>query len=72
MLFTNPANISLFKVNNGNTKKSCGICSNLTIETPVWPQCRSGVFFVNFEYISHLFHMFLQLPGTSKCFLGEY
>ena len=29
-----PANIYMFKVNNRNTKKKCGICSELTIKTP--------------------------------------
>ena len=29
-----PANISLFKVNNRNTRKRCEICSKLTIKTP--------------------------------------
>ena len=29
-----PANIYLFKVNNRNGRKSCEICSNLTIKTP--------------------------------------
>ena len=30
----NPANISLFKVNNRNTRKRFEICSKLTIKTP--------------------------------------
>ena len=29
-----PANIYLFKINNGNGKKRCEICSKLTIKTP--------------------------------------
>ena len=29
-----PANIYLFKVNNGNTRKKYKICSKLTIKTP--------------------------------------
>ena len=28
------ANINLFKVNNVNTIKRCGICSNITAKTP--------------------------------------
>ena len=28
------ANIYLFKVSNRNTRKSCEMCSNLTIKTP--------------------------------------
>ena len=30
------ANIYLFKVNNRNTRKTCVLCSKLTIETPEW------------------------------------
>ena len=55
-----PANIYLFKVNNRNSRKKCGICSKLTIKTPErrhWR--RSDVFIVNFEHISHLFLVFL-------------
>ena len=29
-----PANIYLFNVNNGDSKKRCEICSNVTIKTP--------------------------------------
>ena len=60
----------MFKVNNRN-KKSCEICSKLTIKSSErrrW--CRYGVFIVNFEHISHLFLVFLLLTYTSKCFLG--
>ena len=39
-----PANISLFKVNNRNTRRRCEICSKLTIETPEWRRAR--VFFL--------------------------
>ena len=31
---TNPAAIYLFKVNNGNTRTECDICSELTTKTP--------------------------------------
>ena len=51
-----PTNICLLKVNNRNIRKRCEICSKLTIKTPERRHCRrSGVFFVNFELISHLF-----------------
>ena len=59
----NPGNIYLFKVNNGNTRERCEICSELTIETPEQRQWRrSDVFILNFEHISHLFLVFLLLP----------
>ena len=51
-----PANIYLFKVTNRSIRKTCEICSKLTIKTPEPSQWRpSGVFIVNFEHISHLF-----------------
>ena len=31
---SNQANIYLFKVNNGNTRKRCETCSKLIIKTP--------------------------------------
>ena len=56
------ANIYLFQVNNRNNRKSCEICSKLTIKTPEQRQwSRSGVFIVNFEHNSHLFLVFLLL-----------
>ena len=58
----NPVSIYLFKFNNRNTRPRCEICSKLTIKTPErrhWR--RSGVFIVNFEYISHLALWFLFL-----------
>ena len=57
-----PANIYLFKVNNRNTRKRCGICSELTIKTR--ERChgrRSGAFIGNFEHIPNLFLVFLLL-----------
>ena len=57
-----PAHIFLFKVSNRNTRKRCEICSKLIIKTPErhhWR--RSGVFIVNFEYISHIFLVLLLL-----------
>ena len=56
----NLANIYLFKVTNKNNRKRCEIYSKLTIKTPERRQRRySGVFMVNFEYISQLFLVFL-------------
>ena len=54
--------IYLLKVNNGNTRIGCEMCSKLTIKTPErrhWQ--RSDVFIVDFEHISHLVLMFLLL-----------
>ena len=56
-----PANTYLFKVNNRKTEKSCEICSKLTIKTPERRQPRRSGIFINFEYISHLFLVFLLL-----------
>ena len=50
----------MFKVNNRNNRTRCEICSKLTIKTPE-RQRRSGVFIVNFEYMSHLVLVFLLL-----------
>ena len=56
------ANTDLFKVDNGSTRERYEICSKLTIKTPERRQLRrSGVFIVNFDYISHLFLVFLLL-----------
>ena len=53
-----PVSIYLLKV---NTRTKCEICSKLPIKTPEQRQwCRSGVFIVNFEHISHLL-LFLLL-----------
>ena len=46
------ANTYLFKV-NANTRKKYELCPKLTIE------CRSIVFILNFEHVSHLFQMLL-------------
>ena len=57
-----PAGIYLLKVDKRNSRTRCEICLKLTIKTPErrqWP--RSGVFIVNFEYISHLVLLFLLL-----------
>ena len=53
------ANIYLFKVNDRNPRKRCGICSKLTIKTP--ERHRSDICIVNFEHISHHFLAFLLL-----------
>ena len=56
------AGIYLLKVNNRNTRTRCEIYSKLTIKTPERRQWRrSGVFIVNFEYISRLALVFLLL-----------
>ena len=50
----------MFKVNSRKTRARCEICSKLTIKTPERHQwCCSGVFIVNFEYISYLFRVFI-------------
>ena len=51
----------LFKVNDGNSRVRCKLCSKLT-KTQERRQWRaSGVFIVNFEHISHLILVFLLL-----------
>ena len=53
-----PVGNCMFKVNSGNTKARCEICSNLTVKTPGL-NCRfSGVFIVNFGHISHIVLLF--------------
>ena len=50
-----------------NSRKRCEISSKLTIKTPERRQCcRSGVFIVNFEHISHLVPVFLLLTLNNK------
>ena len=57
-----PVGIYLLINNNRNTRTRFEICSKLTIKTPERRQwCRSGVFIVNFEHISHLALVFLLL-----------
>ena len=52
--------IYLLKVNNGNTRTRCKICSKLTIKRPERRHWRRSVtFIVNFEHISHLVIVFL-------------
>ena len=61
-----PANIYLFKVNYGNTRKRCEICSKLAIKTPE----RRHVFIANFEHISHLFLVFPLLTLNKYMLVG--
>ena len=69
IIVENLGNIYLFKVNNRNTRRRCEICSTiriaivkLTIKTPDRRYWRPfGVFFVNFEHISHILLAFLLL-----------
>ena len=50
-----PVGINMFKVNNRNTRTRCEVSSKLTIKTPERRHGRrSGVFIVDFQYISHL------------------
>ena len=67
-----PVSIYMFKVKNRNTSTKCELCSKLTIKkperrlTPILPvgigvRRHSGVIVANFEYISHLFLVFLLL-----------
>ena len=45
--------IHLFKVNNGNNRKMCEICSKLTTNMPEWRQrCPSDFSVINFEHIA--------------------
>ena len=57
----------MFKVNNGNTRPRCKICSKLTIKTPgrrKW--YLSGVLIINFEHISYLILGFLYKVNNTK------
>ena len=57
-----PTNINLFKVKNINARKKREICSKLTMKTPERHHWRcSGAFIVKFQYISHLFLVFILL-----------
>ena len=59
LLMSFQGGIYLFKVNNGNTRTLCEICSKLTVKTRDWCQWRrSDVFINNFEHISHIFWCF--------------
>ena len=52
--------IYMLKVNYRNTRIRCEIGSRLTIKIPP-ERILSGIFIVNFEYISHLVLVFLLL-----------
>ena len=57
-----PTGNYMFTANNRNTRTKCEIHSKLTIKIPeLQGWCRSGVFIVNFEHISHLALVFLLL-----------
>ena len=47
-----PAGYYMFKVNNRNTKKKCGICSKLIIKKPERRQWYSSVSTLNFEQVN--------------------
>ena len=54
----------MLKVNYRNARPRCEMFSKLAIKTPERRQwCRSGVFIVNFEHISHHALVFLLLTG---------
>ena len=58
-LDSNPADIYLFKVKNGDSRTICEICSKLIIkitERRYWPH--PGVFIFNFEQISQINQLF--------------
>ena len=72
VLNASPVGIYLLKVNNGNARTRCEMCSKLTVYTPeqrYWH--RSGVFIVNFEHISHLVLMFLLLTLNMYLLAGS-
>ena len=56
MNITYPVNIYLFKVNYWKTRKTCEICSKLTIKTPERRQWRHSVFFLFLTL--NIFHTF--------------
>ena len=66
-----PANIHMLRINDRNIRKRCELFSKLTRNTPEQRQWRrSGVFILNFEYISHLFAAFLWLTLNMYFFGG--
>ena len=52
--YISPAGIYSFKVNNGNTRTICQICSKLTMK-------RQDAVIFNFEHISHIVLVFQAL-----------
>ena len=66
-----PANISLFKVDNRNSTKGWEICWKLTINiTERRHRRRSGALIVNLKHISHFFLVFLLL-SLSRLLFGR-
>ena len=59
--------IYLSKINCGNIRSMCDICSKLTVKTPERRQFgRSSVFIVNFEQISHIILVFPLLTLNNQ------
>ena len=69
-----PAHIYLFKINNGNIRTMCEMCSKLTIKTPEWRHWhRSGVFIVTLNRFHTLFCcLFLLLILNKKMLVGSH
>ena len=63
---------SQLKVNYMKTRKTCEMCSKLTIKTPERYWRRSGVFIINFEHISQLFLVFLSLTLNKQISAGNH
>ena len=61
--FMIPAGIYLFKVNNGNTKAMCKICSKLTINTP--ERRHWSCFVVSIVYLEHNANIVLVFQNHS-------
>ena len=55
------------KINNGNNKTMCAMCSNLTIKTP--DGRRSVVCIVNYKQVSYI-HMFPLLALNNEMLPG--
>ena len=59
----------MFKVNNRNSRTRCEVYSELTINTLEQHHWRrSGVFIVNFEHISHLKLIVINLNSLKNLF----
>ena len=68
-----PVNMYLFKVNNSNTRKRCDTYLKITIKAR--ERCHrslSGIFFVDFEIITHPFLMLLLLTLNKQMFTSRY
>ena len=69
--YINKAGVYLLKVNNRIIRTRCEIFSKLTIKTEERRQWRrSGVFIINFKYISHLVLVFLMLTLNRSFHIG--